>query len=308
MPRQTKLPAALKKFGLKVKLVDGWEERGSSAFNPHGAVGHHTAGPKTGDHPSLHVVTFGRPDLNGPLCNTFLPRGLTVDQQAVHVVAAGRANHAGLGGFRGLVGNSSVFGTEAEDDGVDGVWTDWQLWAYPRVMAAQLWLAGRDESWYCAHRTWAPTRKIDPTGISDAWMRSEIKKVNDEVLHGKKPAAVPPAEEHMDIKDVKLLWNYDGIPVTTTDDAKTNKTWRVYNVLGRVFDRSNQIYDLVKAQNAVLKSQDATIKALVAAIAARDADSPDGIREAFAEGKQDLLDQLRQIKVTVGDGTDTPAS
>lgn len=177
MPYQTKLPAALIKFGLQVKLVPGWQTRGSSAFNPKGSVGHHTAGPKTGDHPSLKVCIDGRPGLRGPLCNTFLPRGLTVEQRVVYVVAAGRANHAGLGGFRGLVGNSSVFGTEAEDDGIDGIWTDWQLWAFPRVQAAQLWIAGRDESWYCSHRTWAPTRKTDPKGIADVWMRDKVHDI-----------------------------------------------------------------------------------------------------------------------------------
>lgn len=197
MPYQTKLPAALKKFGLKVKLVNGWEDRGSSAFNPHGAVGHHTAGPKTGDHPSLKVCTVGRPDLDGPLCNTFLPRGLTIAEEVVYVVAAGRANHAGLGGYRGLVGNSSVFGTEAEEDGVDGKWTDWQEWAYPRVMAAQLWLCGRDETWYCSHRTWAPKRKIDPKGISDPWMKVEIKKAlknpSGKIIIPKPPVVKPAA-------------------------------------------------------------------------------------------------------------------
>jgi hypothetical protein len=193
MPYQTSLPAALKLFGLKVQLVDGWKTRGSSSFNPHGAVGHHTAGPKAGDHPSLHICTVGRPDLNGPLCNTFLPRGLTKDEQVIYVVAAGRANHAGLGGFRGLAGNSSVFGTEAESTGVGNDWTDWQKWAYPRVMAAQLKLAGKDETWYCSHRTWAPTRKIDPTNIADTWMKTQVKQVFFDLKHPAKPT--PPKTE-----------------------------------------------------------------------------------------------------------------
>lgn len=302
MPRQTKLPSALKKFGLKVKLVDGWETRGNSSFNPHGVVGHHTAGPKTGDRPSLHVVTFGRPGLNGPLCNTFLPRGLTVAEQAVYVVAAGRANHAGLGGFRGLVGNSSVFGTEAEDDGLDGVWTDWQKWAFPRVMAAQLWIAGRDESWYCSHRTWAPTRKIDPTGISDDWMRARIKEVNDEVLHGKKPATPKPeVDMPLNKKDVESIWGWDGIPVHETDTVKTNPTWSPKSALGRIVDSTIRI----EAQN---KAQDTVIKTLVDLVKA--GNNSDEVKKALDEGTKKLADQLAQIKVTVGYNTDTetPAS
>jgi len=299
MPYQTKLPKALDRFGLKVKLVPGWKTRGSSAFNPHGAVGHHTAGPKTGDRPSLNVVIHGRPGLNGPLCNTFLPRGLTVSEQVVYVVAAGRANHAGLGGYRGLVGNSSVFGTEAEDDGVDGVWTDWQKWAFPRVMAAQLWLAGRDETWYCSHRTWAPTRKIDPTGISDAWMKAEIKKA---FAHPTPTiiAKPKPPEDEVGFKPSDF-WNEDIIPVTTTNDAKTNKTWRGYNALGRVFDNTTSSLELLKAQ-------DTTLKAILAAVKGLQAGSAADVTKAFDDGAAKLEKQLADIKVTVAlaDDTATP--
>jgi hypothetical protein len=183
MPRRTDLPAALKKFGADefgpIELVPGWATNGDSAFNPKGAVGHHTAGPRTGDRPSLRVCVEGRPDLPGPLCNTFLARsGVCV------VVAAGRANHAGPGGFRGLVGNSAVWGTEAEDDGTDGIWTREQRIIYPRINAAYLWLSGRDESWYCGHKDWT-TRKIDPVGIDTAWMRRQIAAEFARVLHPK---------------------------------------------------------------------------------------------------------------------------
>src|SRR5690349_19817001 len=108
---------ASKRFGLRVEVVPGAETRSAGSFNPHGFVGHHTAGAKTGVRPSLALCVNGRSDLAGPLCNDFLDRnGVDV------IVACGRANHAGLGGFRGIVGNSGVWGCEAEDDG-DGVWT-----------------------------------------------------------------------------------------------------------------------------------------------------------------------------------------
>lgn len=204
MPFQTGIPGALARYLPKVDAVPGWQTHGSSSFNPAGVVGHHTAGPKTGDRPSLSVCVNGRPDLDGPLCNVFLPRGLTAAQQAPVVVAAGRANHAGEGGFRGLSGNSSVFGIEAEDDGTDGVWTDWQLWAYPRVVAGLLWLAGSDESWYCSHRTWAPTRKIDPTGIADSWMRNAVHLVFN-------PPPAPPPEP----KEDEMLLAYFQVSETT---------------------------------------------------------------------------------------------
>jgi hypothetical protein len=113
----------------------------------------------------------GRSDLAGPLCNWFLDRnGVCV------IVAAGVANHAGAGGFRGVSGNSRAQGCEAEDDG-DGNWAPVQLAAYPRVVAAGLSLMGRDASWYCSHRTWAPNRKVDPAGISDDWMRRQVQAI-----------------------------------------------------------------------------------------------------------------------------------
>lgn len=200
MPRQSAAAviAAYRRFGLTVQVVPGAESRGNVSFNPGGHVGHHTAGPKTGDRPSLQVVVDGRSDLEGPLANDFLARS-----GVVYLVATGRANHAGLGGFRGITGNSGVSGTEAEDDG-DGVWTDDQVWAYPRVVAARLWLIGRDASWYCSHRTWAlippswPGRKVDPAGIADEWMRARVSPL----LTGN---LTPPEDPMPDPSD---LWSY----------------------------------------------------------------------------------------------------
>lgn len=156
MPYMTRIPSDLARFGLKVELVPGWETRGSSSFAPACVVDHWTAGPRgTTGRPSLNVVTYGRAGLPGPLCNIYLDRrGVCV------VVAAGRANHAGLGGFRGLVGNSAAYGIEAECGG-DGDWTDEMLDAYPRLNAALLSGLGRDASWVAGHNEWAPTRKID---------------------------------------------------------------------------------------------------------------------------------------------------
>lgn len=156
MPLMTRIPSDLARFGLRVELVPGWESRGSAAFAPACVVDHWTAGPRgaTG-RPSLNVVVNGRAGLAGPLCNVYLARdGVCV------VVAAGRANHAGAGGFRGLVGNSAAYGIEAECGG-DGDWTPAMLDAYPRLNAALLSGLGRDASWVAGHNDWAPDRKID---------------------------------------------------------------------------------------------------------------------------------------------------
>lgn len=159
-PYQLALPKALAKFGLRVKLVDGWADRGSSRFQPRGSVAHWTASA-AGPRASLGVVTHGHPTLAGPLCNVYLDR-----EGIAWVVAAGRANHAGLGGWNGLTGNSSVFGTECEGtaggsyQGTD--FTAAQLDAYPRIVAAYHHLTGTPiASHACGHSEWAPARKID---------------------------------------------------------------------------------------------------------------------------------------------------
>jgi len=172
MPYQLGLPAALARFGLRVELVPGWETRGSSIFSPRGSVSHWTAGPRGATtRPSLNVVLNGRPGLPGPLCNVYLDRdGIAV------VCAAGKANHAGLGGWRGLVGNTMVFGTEAEAADADD-WTAAQRAAYPRVNAAYCYLGGFSPDMCCGHSEWAPDRKVDINGWPMSAMRSDVAAV-----------------------------------------------------------------------------------------------------------------------------------
>ena len=91
---------ALRRSGLVVKEVKGWRSRGRPlSFDPRGVVFHHTASNRnSGPRPALGTVLDGRqlPDgtfLPGPLCNILVGR-----DNVVYLVAAGRANHAGLGG------------------------------------------------------------------------------------------------------------------------------------------------------------------------------------------------------------------
>lgn len=172
MARQLGIPAALAARGVSVETVPGWETRGSAAFDPRGVVCHWTAGPAAGDRPSLAVVTNGRSGLPGPLAQVFLTRAAV----AV-VVAAGRANHAGSGGWAGLTGNSSVFGIEAESTG-RGDWTNAQRVAYPRVVAGLLDLIGAGPEMVCGHSEWAPTRKIDIRDWTMDVMRAQVAALN----------------------------------------------------------------------------------------------------------------------------------
>jgi hypothetical protein len=200
MGYKTELPAVLKKYGLQVEVVPGWETRGNVSFNPKGSVNHHTAGPATGVRPSLNIVTNGRSDLKGPLCNVFLDRnGVAV------VVAAGRANHAGTGGYRGLIGNSSVLGTEAESTGVGlNPWTPAQLEAYPKVVAALQEIAGQKTAdTNCNHKTWAPTRKVDCASLTDNWFKvqaNELLKTGGDDMY-------TDADRDRDDQNGNVLWN-----------------------------------------------------------------------------------------------------
>lgn len=159
MGRATWLPQALARYGLDVRPTPGWDTRGSADFNPRGVVCHHTASAPGSNAPSLGVVTNGRSDLPGPLCNVLLARDGTC-----YLIASGRANHAGAGGWRGLTGNSSVLGIEAENNGVGEPWPAHQLDAFVRLCAAMCDGGGIDPANVCYHREWAPTRKIDPAG------------------------------------------------------------------------------------------------------------------------------------------------
>ncbi len=94
----------------------GWRTRGRAEM---GTVARRDvpspAGPKTGNMPSLGIITNGRSDLPGPLSQLGLGRDGTC-----YIVAAGRANHAGRQIWQGITtGNSSFIGIEAENTGKD---------------------------------------------------------------------------------------------------------------------------------------------------------------------------------------------
>ena len=156
------LPSVLEAAGLKVAEVDGWRSRGRAEMAAvRGVICHHTAGSATGNMPSLDLLIKGRSDLSGPLAQLGLGRDGTF-----YVIAAGRANHAGVGRWRGVdTGNSSFIGIEAENTGrSDDAWPSVQMDAYHRGVAAILAYIRADASMCCAHKEYAlPVgRKSDP--------------------------------------------------------------------------------------------------------------------------------------------------
>lgn len=157
----TWLPEVLQKAGLKIAEVDDWRTRGRAEMGRvRGVMVHHTVGAPTGNMPSLNLLVRGRPDLNGPLAQLGLGRDGTF-----YIIAAGKANHAGDGEWRGIkhTGNSNFIGIEAENTGApDDEWPPVQMDALRRGVAAILQHIGADSSMVCGHKEYAPTRKKDP--------------------------------------------------------------------------------------------------------------------------------------------------
>lgn len=126
----TRLLRAVKNAGVKYNESSGWKSHGRGAMGTvQSIVCHHTAGPATGNSPSLNVVKNGRPGLNGPLAQLFLSRDGTVT-----LTGAGIANHAGVVKSNSY-SNSHAIGIEAEATGTTS-WPDVQIDAYAKLCKA----------------------------------------------------------------------------------------------------------------------------------------------------------------------------
>jgi peptidoglycan hydrolase-like protein with peptidoglycan-binding domain len=159
------LPEVLRAAGLKVAEQPGWLTHGRGEMGKvRGVICHHTVGGRTGNMPSLGVLTKGRKlknggFLHGPLAQLGLGRDGTY-----YVIAAGVANHAGAGSWKQIGGNSKFIGIEAENSGgLNDRWPDEQMDAYCRGVAAILQKTGLDVGMCCGHKEYAPNRKpLDP--------------------------------------------------------------------------------------------------------------------------------------------------
>lgn len=171
----------LKHWGLDVQKVPGWQQRGHEGiWLPRAVFDHHTASSRlAGNIPALSIVTNGRPDLPGPLCNFLVGRdGLVV------IVAAGRCYHAGEGGpLKGLPkdnANSYAFGIEIENDGVGEHYSRACLHSVVVLNAVLLRRVNRGAYFAICHKEWTP-RKIDASFDCDEvrhLTRLEIKRQN----------------------------------------------------------------------------------------------------------------------------------
>jgi len=275
MPYMTRIVDDLKREGLKVEVTAGWDTRGNPSFAPAGVVCHWTAGPRgTTKRSSLNVVMNGRTGLPGPLCNIYLDRdGVCV------VVAAGRANHAGEGGWDGLVGNSSVYGIEAESGG-DGDWTEAQYAAYPLLVAALLRGLGRPARRAAGHNEWAPTRKIDIRDWTMTRMRTQIADILA------RPAGASTQEDDI----VASIDDLRSVVETARNQLAEHINSRVNDLAGDTRSRIDGAVETLRAEGDVDRNQ------LAEWVVAQNGALLAALREAIASGTASSIDAVAVTK------------
>jgi peptidoglycan hydrolase-like protein with peptidoglycan-binding domain len=235
----TWLPQVLLDAGLKVAEQPGWRDRGRGDVGPtKGVMCHHTAGAKTGNMPSLGIVTNGRPGLPGPLAQLCLGRDGTY-----FVVAAGRCNHAGPGNWQGFTaGNTNFIGIEAENTGFtsgpkDDPWPAVQMDAYRRGVAAILKKIRANAIMCCGHKEYRlPIGfKNDPTfDMHD--FRSQVSLIMAGIapapsrIPGTDSANRPTLRRGDTGSPVEIVQAKVGVSVTGTFDADTEAAVRRFQL------------------------------------------------------------------------------
>lgn len=217
-------PGILRAAGLKVVEHGDWRSRNHGTnFSPIGVLNHHTGGHWPGD---LDVVTSGRSDLVGPLCNLYLaPDG------TFYVISGGVAWHAGSGDARVLAdlranvapkgwaahvgrdrqdanGNAVLIGIEVSNmGGASSTYPTDQIDALITANAALLKAIGRPATNAIRHAEWTD-RKDDISWAGD--LRGRV----DAAMNG--PSPQPPQEDDMDATQDGRLRNVE---------AKVNALW-----------------------------------------------------------------------------------
>lgn len=157
----------LRAAGVTVVEYPGWAERTRPGqFLPRAILWHHDA-TAAGPSPNAprYIAEVGRPpETPAPLAHAWVD---TLGRW--HLLAAGRANHAGTGDGWGAVpadlGNSYAIGVET-DHTTGEQWYPMQLDGLRRGTAALLARMGADpRNALCGHREYAPGRKTDPHGL-----------------------------------------------------------------------------------------------------------------------------------------------
>lgn len=184
----TWLADVLREAGCSVVEHPGWKTRGrprsAGPFTPRGVIVHHDASAE-GSSPAMarFIAEQGRPEqgIPAPLAQTWVCAGCKGEHSVGtwHVLAAGRANHAGIGSGWGAIGvdegNDVTIGVET--DNTTGEKT-------PAAMLVSLEVGCRaifarlntdPDQWLCGHKEYAAGRKVDPDDIDLDQLRTAVK-------------------------------------------------------------------------------------------------------------------------------------
>jgi hypothetical protein len=184
------LAEVLRAEGCKVSETGGWQSRGrAGAYAPFGVLNHHTATPSasyTNPNPTLNMCINGRSDLPGPLCQVMIGY-----DGVCHIIAAGRANHAGQARNSPPIpagdGNAMMVGYEWDYSGTKPPSPE-QYQAAVLANAAVLRRMGRNSSYAKGHRETSVEGKPDPFGVDLDKLRADIAA---RLAGGSGPAAPP---------------------------------------------------------------------------------------------------------------------
>ncbi|MEV3992040.1 peptidoglycan-binding protein [Streptomyces sp. NPDC049837] len=183
-----RLLAALRAEGVRVVEHPGWRTRNRNhkgAWGPvHGVIVHHTV--SSGSAASVALCRDGYAALPGPLCQAVIDK-----EGTVHLIANGRANHAGAGdgdvlravraqtappspNEQDTDGNAHFYGFECVNlgDGKDP-WPAAQMDAIERASAAICRAHGWSAASVIGHKEWTSS-KSDPRGFEMRTMRARV--------------------------------------------------------------------------------------------------------------------------------------
>jgi hypothetical protein len=196
-------------YGITVIEEAGWQSRGKEfpAAGPDVAVRHWTAGSATGIWPSGKILTLGRSDLPGPLCQLSQDRRPAGTLDCIRVVASGVANHAGLGDWNGTSGaNSVTVGLEIEWSGPNEHFSQQRILVSEIAMRALMDFCGKNPDDACEHREWAnpPGRKID-TNLDGNVLRRRMAQLAQTPAPTPTPTPTPEEDEEV----TTIMW-FDG--------------------------------------------------------------------------------------------------
>jgi hypothetical protein len=180
----TWLADVLRAAGCTVIEHGDWKHHGRDGnFNPNSIMIHHDASPAGETSHGWEVIYYGREGLEGPLSQLWL------DFDGVwHIIAAGRANHAGEGGPWGVIpkdaGNTYAIGIET-DHTTGEKWQGGQKSEALKGVHALCQKLGINttaeiDRAFLAHKEWAPDRKIDPDPMNMDDARRQLANYDGE--------------------------------------------------------------------------------------------------------------------------------